>query len=201
MRNGGSDEQECAHPDSRASHLFAADPWGLVGTTGRPRAPHAHSRDALLSKIQYLRTRRFGEFSAVNRSPFDEFGAHTGDPHIPVKPASAPFQRHACTHAVVDFSFSGDITIDRIGDLGRGPRDFVAFGREEPRRQSVCAVRGISRSQLVLNRFARCLARHCLRWAVVGGSAGCSGRACAFISHAIITVFMNTTHHQRDFAH
>ena len=108
---------------------------------------------------------------------------------------------HACTHAVVDLTFSGDITIDRIGDLGRGPRDFVAFGREEPRRQSVCAVRGISRSQLVLNRFARCLARHCLRWAVVGGSAGCSGRACAFISHAINTVFMNTTHHQRDFAH
>ena len=108
---------------------------------------------------------------------------------------------HACTHAVVDLTFSGDITIDRIGDLGRGPRDFVAFGREEPRRQSVCAVRGISRSQLVLNRFARCLARHCLRWALVGGSAGCSGRACAFISHAINTVFMNTTHHQRDFAH
>ena len=51
-------------------------------------------------------------------------------------------------------------------------RDFVAFRREEPRRQSVCAVRGISRSQLVLNRFARCLARHCLRWAVVGGGRG-----------------------------
>ena len=77
---------------------------------------------------------------------------------------------HACTHAVVDLAFSGDITIDRIGDLGRGPRDFVAFRREEPRRQSVCAVRGISRSQLVLNRFARCLARHCLRWPLVGGA-------------------------------
>ena len=33
-----------------------------------------------------------------------------------------------------------------------------------------------------------------------GKEAICT-RECDFISHAIITVFMNTTHHQRDFAH
>ena len=78
---------------------------------------------------------------------------------------------HACAHAVGDCSFSNDVIIDRIGDLGRGPRDFVAFRHEERARhimwcgarhlpisacaESICALFGASLFALAARRGGR----------------------------------------------
>ena len=92
--NGQIDSKSQTMPTSRATYLGRDTLWTRMPR--RDRFNSLHGRTArVFHRKSTARAHEKRDSQGLCDAPLSKFGAHTRDPHIPVKPASAPFQRAA----------------------------------------------------------------------------------------------------------
>ena len=81
-------------PTSRATYLGRDTLWTRMPRRDRFNSLHGRTGTCFHRKST-ARAHEKRDSQGLCDAPLSKFGAHTRDPHIPVKPASAPFQRAA----------------------------------------------------------------------------------------------------------